>query len=363
MISFLHTADVHIGKPYGRFPRDVALRLSQERISVLDRCVDQARTHSVNHILVAGDLFDSPSPDESLVLQALEVVSETPSITWWVIPGNHDPAASPVWDFVRSRNLSNFHILDRFEPVLMSPGFWIFPAPILGSSQDRDPTLFWSDFVVPKGDVPVGLAHGSVASFGSNPLDNVLNVENWKDQGLSCVALGDWHNPKTIDTGVFYAGTPEPDGFDSGGFVNLVTLDKKGVSTQQLSTAGVFWHDVVSTLPPDLRVDDVQRLVSSSRPSGRARQSVWRWRPTGRLSVFARQALEAAFEKETQGFLFAEIVWNDVTVDWADAREMDIPQGALGDAFEGLRQKHKETPDEVHERALSLFAQFLEETR
>ena len=50
MIRFRHTADLHLGKPFGRFPEDLRGRLREARHASIGRLAAVARTHGV-----AGD--------------------------------------------------------------------------------------------------------------------------------------------------------------------------------------------------------------------------------------------------------------------------------------------------------------------
>ena len=61
-VTFLHTADWQLGKPFAGIadPQKRAL-VQQERLAVLDRIAAAAQESGAQFILVAGDLFDSPS--------------------------------------------------------------------------------------------------------------------------------------------------------------------------------------------------------------------------------------------------------------------------------------------------------------
>ena len=62
MTRFLHTADLHLGKPFGRFPEDLRGRLREARHGAIARLAAAARAHGATHILVAGDSFDIQFP-------------------------------------------------------------------------------------------------------------------------------------------------------------------------------------------------------------------------------------------------------------------------------------------------------------
>ena len=93
MVSFLHSADWQIGKPYARVQDpDKRARLRQERIAMIGRIGALIAPCNASFLLVAGDLFDSPTPDSTAVLEVLELIGEM-EVPVLVIPGNHDHGA------------------------------------------------------------------------------------------------------------------------------------------------------------------------------------------------------------------------------------------------------------------------------
>ena len=66
MLSFLHSADWQIGKPYARVQDpDKRARLRQVRIEAIARIGAQIAPTKASLLLVAGDLFDSHTPSSS----------------------------------------------------------------------------------------------------------------------------------------------------------------------------------------------------------------------------------------------------------------------------------------------------------
>ena len=84
-VKALHTSDWHVGRAIrGRSRAD-------EHRAVLAEVVDQASAHSVDLVLVAGDLFDvaAPTPEsESIVYRALLGLAEVAPVV--IVSGNHD---------------------------------------------------------------------------------------------------------------------------------------------------------------------------------------------------------------------------------------------------------------------------------
>ncbi|HEV2686833.1 MAG TPA: exonuclease subunit SbcD, partial [Actinomycetota bacterium] len=84
-MKLLHTSDWHVGKTLRGRDR------SDEHRAVLDEITGIARAHSVDLVIVAGDLFESaaPTPDaERIVYRALLDLAEIAPVV--VVSGNHD---------------------------------------------------------------------------------------------------------------------------------------------------------------------------------------------------------------------------------------------------------------------------------
>jgi exonuclease SbcD len=84
-VKLLHTSDWHVGKTLRGRDR------SDEHRAVLDEITGIARSHDVDLVIVAGDLFESaaPTPDaERIVYRALLDLSEIAPVV--VVSGNHD---------------------------------------------------------------------------------------------------------------------------------------------------------------------------------------------------------------------------------------------------------------------------------
>jgi exonuclease SbcD len=107
-VKILHTADWHVGKVLKGRPR------IDEHRAVLRELVGAARTHDVDAVIVAGDLFDTsaPTPEaQSLVLNALMALRGDGRDVI-VLAGNHD----------------NPQLLEVYRPVLGKLGLHVIGA-------------------------------------------------------------------------------------------------------------------------------------------------------------------------------------------------------------------------------------------
>ncbi len=87
-MRLLHTADWHVGKRLGRYDR------MPDFVAVLDEITGIADREQVDLVVVAGDLFDRPTPSLDalrLVLDTLETLARDRPVV--AIAGNHDSGA------------------------------------------------------------------------------------------------------------------------------------------------------------------------------------------------------------------------------------------------------------------------------
>src|SRR5450830_1297673 len=98
-ITFLHTADWQLGKPFaGVDDKQKRALLQNERLVVIKRMAHEARKYGAEFMLVAGDLFDSPRATKSTVAAACSAIGSI-GIPVFAIPGNHDHGgAGSLWD-------------------------------------------------------------------------------------------------------------------------------------------------------------------------------------------------------------------------------------------------------------------------
>jgi DNA repair exonuclease SbcCD nuclease subunit len=227
MLTFIHTADWQLGKPFAGIG-DAAkrARVQQERIDALRRIRDAVRARQAKFVVVAGDLFDSPTPTKTTVAQSLGVIGEF-GVPVYAIPGNHDHGGlDGLWDqpFFKQEHANrapNFQVLLERKPVVLDEAV-LFPCPLLRRHETDDPTAWVRDLdFTSYGETPrIVIAHGSTTIFGGQadgedvggPV-NTIAIERLPLADLDYVALGDWHGFTVAGPKSWYSGTHETDRF------------------------------------------------------------------------------------------------------------------------------------------------------
>lgn len=318
MTTFVHTADWQLGKPYGSVsdPSN-RVRLQEERFLAVGRMGDIVRQSGAAFVVVAGDLFDSPSPERSVVSRACAVIGEL-GVPVYVIPGNHDhggplgPWDQPFFRQERDQLAPNLHVL--LEPTPVDAGHaLLFPCPLTRRHEPDDLTTWLRQphqllASLPAHTARIVLAHGSVQDFGGDQDDdersasvNQLDLSALDHSHWDYLALGDWHGCKQITPKAWYAGTPEPDRFPRGadyeaGHVLVVRVQRgQAPVVTKYPTGGMGWHALSHHFCGD---EDLDRLHGEydQRIGQRVGRDLLRLELNGHLGIAAQNRLAHTLE-------------------------------------------------------------------
>ncbi|QIA26775.1 DNA repair exonuclease [Thermaerobacter sp. PB12/4term] len=228
MFRILHLADLHLGWEPRFMAPDRAAERRRRRDRLLARAVDYAleASHQVGLVLIAGDLFETHRPPESLVQEVISQLRrlEAAGVPVVTVPGNHDEITyhdsvyrrfAAAWPGVLVQN-------PLPEPVatLAVAGF---PVHIYSLAYTGGVTPAGSPLTAfPRLDEPglhVAVFHGTLGHWGGDrslPLDR----EALARAGYDYVALGHIHQAleeRLGRTPAVYAGAVEGKGFDDPG--------------------------------------------------------------------------------------------------------------------------------------------------
>ncbi len=311
MPLFLHTADWQLGKPFGRVADDdKRALLRNERLEVIGRIGEAARRSGAEFVLVAGDLFDSATPDEFTVSRACAEIGKI-GLPVIAIPGNHDfGGPGGVWGrdwFRREQEVlaPNFRVLLDPTPVEVG-GAVVLPCPLRRRHERDDPTAWLRDPAAWEGLPPdrprIVFAHGSVQGFSStedgHAPANHLDLSRLPSAHWDYCALGDWHAMSEVRPGAWYPGAPEPDRFPRGendrtGHVLAVRLPGRGMPPEitPRATGRLRWHQEAFTLASD---DAADRLAArlDDLLGGRAGEDLLRLTLSGAAGLAAARQLD-----------------------------------------------------------------------
>lgn len=227
-LKILHTADLHLGKPYPflNIAKQKAMQAEQERL--FSQIIRIAAQEKVDFLVLAGDLFDSINPDRYLLEKVEEGFAAIPQVEIIINPGNHDYwHPHDLWQKLSS--LNHVHV---FAPGSSEFRFSNHAIAFHGKaflSQSSSKSLWQADS--PNLDLNltnVLVQHGDLQASHSNynPIQTY-----WIDQAkFDFALLGHIHNSDKIiytDKRIpcLYSGCPQARDFDEAGPKGIYLLD------------------------------------------------------------------------------------------------------------------------------------------
>jgi exonuclease SbcD len=259
-VRILHLADLHLGAAFPNMG-DRGPERARDFLNAFLRAIELACSpeHPVDLVAIAGDLFDTHDPDESLVFQvesSFERLSKA-KVPVVIVPGTHDAFSYRRSIYRRLRQPEGTYLLT--EPRL-APG----PRLTIGGEAVQvygiayDPAVSLRplrDFArTGIADYHVGILHGALQdspTWKIRPSDLPMDRSEIGSSGLDYLALGHYHNFSEVrEAGsvAVYPGTLEGRKFGEDGPRNLViatlsrgtvSLERKPWNTRTLSQVGI----------------------------------------------------------------------------------------------------------------------------
>lgn len=362
MVSFIHTADWHLGMQAHFLPEEARARFAQDRFDGVRRIGELAQEHDCAFVVVAGDVFDSNHVDRRVIANAIEALSSF-TVPVFLLPGNHDPL-DPSSVFRASAWLdhkpANAYVIEKAAATAV-PGRQ--PAEVVGcpwhtKHQLGDPiaACYEVEPCLP-GAIRVIVGHGIVDELSPEADDPAfIRAATMRDaikEGRAhYIALGDRHSVTDIpgaEGRACYSGTPvaTAQGEIDPNNALLITLDADACRVEPLAVGG--WHFM--TEARDLAgKEDVRALEQWLEAVPSKHTTVLRLLLRGTLNLGDSALLEEVLERNRLTFASLN-TWerhSDLVIapDGSDLADLDIAGYARG-ALEGLREEAEGSGEEA----------------
>jgi exonuclease SbcD len=323
-IKIFCTSDIHLGMKFANYPDHIRELLVEARFKTLESLIQKANSEKCDLFIVAGDLFDRISVAKGDIARAAQILGEFQGQLVTVLPGNHDyiePDKTNLWTYFDDH--SGDHIIVIREKKVFSLAHYnlainLYPGPC-HSKHSSENAIGWIKDAEKDTDVKyhIGIAHGSLEGF-SPDFDKTyypMKVDELLNCGLDLWFLGHTHMQYPVTPGsmdhIFYAGTPEPDGFGCNheGKAWIIEVDAdKNIEARSITTGAFrFLNDEIKIR----KLEDVESL-KSNYSSLEFKKTLLKLKITGRLPEDAYNSLsivKEAIEKEVF-FLY----WDDSLV-------------------------------------------------
>lgn len=258
MIKILHTSDWHLGKKLYRFSR------LEEQGLILKWFIDELSKNHIDILIIAGDIFDVPSPPNDAHKLYFEFLNEAQKHCHRIIitSGNHDSgdflkASSPIIEekniyifeklhSKREDNYLNFEYKGKTISICNLPYFRnidlhrYFQENLSNQTKDED----WKLNVLkdlfsqtPKADIKIATGHHAFGDYSATGSEHTLSLSGLEKlntdifKNFDYVALGHIHQMQKIKgpCPIYYSGSPLPLRFSESEkkYYNLITCDNK----------------------------------------------------------------------------------------------------------------------------------------
>ena len=191
-------------------------------LRTFERMVEYACDEGVSAILIAGDMFDTPSPRELTVKTVLHSIRANPGIAFFYLRGNHDEVSPDR--LAGSEELpSNLMLFDRDWSCYECGDVAIYGADSTADYRDI------YDSLSPEPDkINIVMLHGTLSEYPDG-VDYGIDIRRLRGKNIDYLALGHIHSfcDGALDhRGDYcYPGCLEGRGFDECGDRGFVLLD------------------------------------------------------------------------------------------------------------------------------------------
>jgi DNA repair exonuclease SbcCD nuclease subunit len=335
MTKFVHTADWQLGMTRHFLTDEAQARFTAARIEAISTIGALAVEKGCSFVVVCGDVFESNQVERQVVVRSLEAMKSIPGVTFYLLPGNHDPLdAASVF---RSKTFvdncpRNVVVLENSEPVLAADGIELVGAPWSNKRPLVDLVRRAVAELPTNRTRRVMVGHGGTDSLSPDPNNPALVVLGDLEAAITAgtvhyVALGDRHSTTEVGgTGrIWYSGAPEPTDYDEidPGNVLIVdlSLDSVTVERQHVGTWQFIRQDFDVT-----GTEDCQKVEHFLEEIADKARTIVKLSLVGQLSLADMDRLEATLDHASD-LLGALERWE---------RRCDLVALPDNDDFEGL---------------------------
>lgn len=371
--KFIHTADWQLGKPFTQFEDGLAEVLRKARLDMIAKLAQLAKVQGVAHIIAAGDVWDQEIPSVQTIRQPLDIMGAAEYVTWWLLPGNHDPARdNGLWARIEAMGCpKNVRPLLTAAPIKVETGVYILPSPWVSKNPGYDNTAWMDNTQTADGSIRLGVAHGSVTDFGGDAGQKcvISAFERVQNAKLDYLALGDWHGYVGLGDHTYYSGTPETDSFASKepGWALIVDIQGQAQrpKVQPFRITSHHWAKIDCAVLPGMTAKDILgQIVHDGTPR---HQTLVRLSLKGQLPILEYTEMKRGISEAESSFAYFD---TDLTglhpiLEFDDLDDLDLA-GSLRQTAEKLIDLKKDENLSQQDRtdaarALDLFLGFSQE--
>ena len=345
-MKFIHTADWQLGMTRHFLSGEAQPRFSGARLDAVRSIGELAVEEGCEFVVVCGDVFESNQIDRQVLVRTLDVMASTPQVTFYLLPGNHDPLdAASIYQSGKflEHNPENVVVLKNSQPVPVAEGIELVAAPWTSNRPLCDLVDQACALLEPTEALRIVAGHGALdtrSPDADNPaLTALARLEERIEAGeIHYVALGDRHSTTNEGTSgrVWYSGAPEPTNYDEidPGNVLVVELDRDRLQVESRRVGTWVFRSSERDLTSDADIDALQEWLAALEDKER---TIVKLSLVGQVSI----AQKARLDRLLDGFaelLAALEIWDRRSDLVVIPDESDIESlGLSGFAHDALR--------------------------
>lgn len=254
-MKFIFTADTHFGC---KFINENADLRNRQLVMDFGRIADYADKSGIKYILLGGDMFDTPYPDENVKAAVYRVFESHSDIRFMAVCGNHDPLS--MTDFYNNPPENLFVFPDSITKADMQD-ISVYGISLSDAFEAPDP---WSGFC---GDGKfITLSHGTLSGKGGFSLD----PSSLAQTGAALSLLGHIHKTQSVflpnGTRALYAGTPFGHGFDECGQKGFYVIDTDDFSYTYVNTDSKIYREYTADISSCSSIAQVMDILFKIKP-------------------------------------------------------------------------------------------------
>ncbi len=235
-MKILHMADCHLDSVMeAHLPAATAKKRRGELLLTFRGVLESAERNGVSLVLIAGDLFDTPTPQKSTLSYVLSAMEAHGNMTFLIIEGNHDKGALSPDSLPENVIL----VRARGKWELHYEGLSVYAV-----GYGADSALI-SSIEMKENEKNILVAHGTVG-YESEEREEIISRALLESLPIDYLALGHYHTHRAEKIGkrltACYAGVPEGRGFDEAGVCGVVLFNTDTDEAKFLPTAKRMLH-------------------------------------------------------------------------------------------------------------------------
>lgn len=223
-MRIIHCADLHLdSKMTANFTSEKARERKNELLITYQGLVSYAESERIQHILIAGDLFDTKQVSVTARNTVYQSIVNHPDISFYYLKGNHDADSFLGSLEILPDNLFLFH--NEWTSYALSEQVVLTGAEL----EYANAQTIYSSLVLESDKINIVTLHGQESEHGKKDKTEVIKLRELKHKSIDYLALGHVHMYQTgeLDArGIYcYPGCLEGRGFDECGSHGFVVLD------------------------------------------------------------------------------------------------------------------------------------------